>query len=218
MLGDALDLQPPVLRIGALVAQALERDADLDLEAPRRHVAARLIHEIGVQVDGRVEAAAGAGAARRAGVHAVAPHAVLLDAERVHGEEQGTAVVVVGVEQDVDAVVAVDVVAVGERRAHHGAVRLEGAHAEVDRVGRVPDEHLRRVGGGARVHRPVFGEAGEHRGLLPHRLVEAAVDRDRGVDAREADVEPARAAVVDGARIAGRLQQQEQGGEHVTKI
>ena len=217
VLGDALDLQPPVLRIGALVAQALEGDADLDLEAPRRHPAAGLEDEVGVQIDGRVEAAAGAGPARRPRVHAVAQHPVLLHAERIHGEEQGATMVVEGVEQDVDAVVAVDVVAVGEGCAHHLAVGLVGADAEIDRVGRVPDEHLGGIRGGARVGGAVLGEAGEHGGPLPHRLVEAAVDRDGGVDARRVDVEPARAAVIDGAGVARRLQQQEEGGEHGLK-
>ena len=215
VLGDALDLQPPILRIGALVAQALEGDAHLDLETPRREVAARLVHEVGVEVDRRVEAAAGAGSARRPGVHAVAPHAVLLHAERVDGEQQRAAVVEIGIEQDVDAVVAVDVVAVGEGGAHGVAVRLERAHAEVDGIGRVPDEHLGRIGGGARVDGAVLREAGEQGGALPHRLVEAAVDGDRGVDARQADVELARPAVVHRTWVASRLKQQEQGGEHV---
>ena len=156
VLDDAHDLQAPILRVGALVAEALEGDAHLDLVAPGGEVAARLVDVIGVQVDRRVEPAAGAGAAGRAGAHAVAPHAVLLHAEGIDREQQGAPVIEIGIEQDLDPVVGVDVVAVGEGGAHHVAVRLERADAEPDGIGGIPHQHFGRVLGGAAVHGAVL--------------------------------------------------------------
>ncbi len=75
--------------------------------------------------------------------------AVLLHAEGVHAEEEGPPPVVVSVEEDLDLVVAADVVAVGAGGADHVAVGLVRPDAEVDRGGAVPHEHLGLLLGGA---------------------------------------------------------------------
>ena len=121
----------------------------------------------------------------------------------------------IGVEQDLDAVIGIDVVAVGERRADDLAVRLERPDAEIHRIRRVPHEHLGRVLGGATVYGTVLGEAGEGRGLTPHTLVEDPVNGDLGFDPRDADVELPGAPVVHGA--VTRLEDEEEG-EHGAKI
>jgi len=122
----------------------------------------------------------------------------------------------VRVEQDGDVVVRVDVVAVRERGAHHVTVRLEGADPEVDRVGRVPHEHVGRVFGGAAVHRSVLREARQQCGATPRRLVEHAVDLHRGLDAGDADVELFGETVVGRAAVGGALKREEQR-EHGVK-
>src|SRR5205085_447293 len=186
VLHRAHDLDAPILRVGALVAQALEGNPYFHLVAPLGHAAARFVDVVGVQVDGRVESSAGARAPGGARGDAVAPDAVFLYAERIHREHRGTAVIEVGVEQDGDVVVGVDVVAVGEGGAHRVAVALERADAEVDRVGRVPHQHLGRILGGAPVHGAVLRESREAGGPAPHRLVQHAVDLHLGLEARDA--------------------------------
>src|SRR5439155_6700494 len=109
-----------------------ERDTYLDLVPPIGHVAARLVDVVRVEVDGGVEPAAGARTAGRARAHAIAPHTVFLNTQRIHREHRGPPVVEIRVEQDLDAVVGVDVVAVGERGPHHVPVRFVGA----DQIGR----------------------------------------------------------------------------------
>ena len=143
----------------------------------------------------------------------VAADAVLLHAEGVHAEEEGAAPVVVGVEKDLDLVVAADVVAVGAGGADHVAVGLVRADAEVDRGGAVPDEHLGPLLGGPRVHRLVLREAGEVGGAGPHGLVEHAVHHDRLLEAGDADVELALAAVVHRAAVRGGLGGEGEEGE-----
>ena len=214
VLGDPDDLEAPVLRVGALIADALERDADLDLIAPGRNVAARLVHEVGAEIHDAIEPPGADAAASGARVLAFAAHAVLLDSERVHREKQGAAMVVVRVQQDLDVVVGVDVVAVGEGGAHHVPVGFVGADAEVDRVGGVPHERDRGIRRGTAVHGAILREAGEPGGGAPDGLVEHPVDDRCRLEPRRADVELTGVAVVDGAGIARGLQQQEQRGEH----
>ncbi len=200
-----------------MIAQALERDPHLHLVAPVGHVATRLVDVVGVQVDRRVEPAASARPPGGAGRDAVAPDAILLHAERIHGEHRGAAVVEVGVEQDGDVVVRVDVVAVGQRRAHDAAVALERADPEVDRVGGVPDEHCGRVFGGTAVHRPVLREARQRRRPTPHGLVEHAVDLRLRLETRDAHVELFGEAAVGWTGVGGALKREEEG-EHGEKI
>jgi len=214
MLGDAHHLERPTLWVGALVAQALERNPDLDFEAPGGDAALGFVDEIGVDVHNAVEPPrADSRAARGAGVLSLAADAVLLYAERVHGEQQRAAVVGVGVEQQLDLIVALDVVAVGQGGAHHRAVRLERPDAEVDRVGRVPDQHLGRILGGAAVGGKVLRESGEPRRLAPDRLVQLAIHPDGRLDAWDGDVELAGAATIDGGGCRYCLKYQQQG-EH----
>ena len=79
MLDLAVHVDPPGLHVHALIAQALERDSDLDLIAPIGHPTLGLVHEVGAQVDGvaRRRGRAGAGAAS---LRSLAEDAVRLDA------------------------------------------------------------------------------------------------------------------------------------------
>ena len=215
VLGDPHHLQPPVLRIGALVADALEGNPDLDLVAPGGQMPPGLVNEIGAEVDDAVEPAGrSAAAARGPGVLPLAAHAVLLHPQGVHAELQGAAVVIVGVEQDLDVVVRRDIVAVGERGANDRAVALEGADAEIDRVRGVPDENFRGVVRRPAVDWPVLRESREPGRLSPRRLVEVAVDDDRGVDAGDPHVEVPGAAVVHGPGVGGDRGELEQQRKH----
>jgi hypothetical protein len=119
-----------------------------------------------------------------------------LHAKRVDGEDSGLTPVAERGEKDPDGIVVVALVAFAKRRAD-GAGLGERADAEVDRLGRVPDEDLGGVGGGSAVDRRVEGESGESRCLAPGGLVEATVDDDLGLDARWRDVDLPVTAVVD---------------------
>ena len=78
-----------------------------------------------------------------------------------------------GAEQDLHVVVGADLVAIGKRCVRR-AVRLVGADAEMHGGRRIPDEHVRGIGGGNAVVRGELRESGEHGGLLPDGLVEDA--------------------------------------------
>ncbi|MBK8003768.1 MAG: hypothetical protein IPK12_07410 [Gemmatimonadetes bacterium] len=219
MLHQAEDVELPGLLVGRLVAQALERDADLDLVAPRHQPAARLEQEVGREVRPLARPRRAAVEAAAAHHPALGEHPVRLDAERVHREHERLPAVVEGAEEELDVVVGEDAVAVRQRGVNL-AVRLARADPQVDGGGRVPDQDL----GGVDRRHPVDGlevrEAGQHRRLLPHRLVEAAVDHDRRLHARGRDGQLARAPVVDGPGI-GRghdgnraLQEREQAKQH----
>src|SRR5204862_7942565 len=99
-----------------LEPQALERNADLDLVSPRRHVPARLINEIGAQVRLLPSHYRTADETAGAGVGALDDRPVALHAERVDREHQRLAAVMEGAEQDLHVVVAEDAVAVRQRR------------------------------------------------------------------------------------------------------
>jgi hypothetical protein len=132
------DVDAPGLHAARLVTDALERDANFDLVAPRRDAAAGVEDEVRALVHGVV---AHGVAARPC---AFREHAVRLHAQRVHHERERATPVVEGVEQDRDVVVGAYAVAVGKRRVHR-AVPLVGTDAEVDCVLGVPDQHLGRV-------------------------------------------------------------------------
>src|SRR5690606_34965434 len=103
--GGALDIEAPGhLAATTTPAQRLERDPDLGLPAERGKLAIALPDEIGVAVGGaRAEA-------RRETTFGA--DTIVLHAERVDPEEVGPALVVEGVEEQRDLVVAADVVAV----------------------------------------------------------------------------------------------------------
>ena len=77
---------------------------------------------------------------------------VRLYAERVDLKVVGLASVVGGGYEELDAVFRIDVIALREVGMNR-AVCFERAHAEIHRVGGVPYEHLRRIGGGYAVGR-----------------------------------------------------------------
>ncbi len=212
MLRHPHDLDAPVLNRGALVAQALERNADLDLEATRRDSTLRLVDVIGVQIDDPVEAPARIPPAGGAG-NPLTADAVLLRAQRIDGKEERAAPIVERVEQDLNVVVGSDVVAVGERRPHHIAVLFEGADAEVDRIGCVEDEDLGRVLSRPAVYGAVLTESREQHRLSPHILVEHAVDAHRRLEARHLHVELTEVAGVHWLLTDG-LDENERNGEH----
>ena len=202
VLRRADELNAPILRRAALVAKALERNPYLDFVAPRRHVAVRLVDVIGIQIDDTVEAKSGVLAAGRAG-KAFAAYAILLHAQRVDGEQQRSATVVEGIEEDLDVVVGIDVVAISERGAHDRAVRLERADTEVDRIRCVERQDLRRVSRGPAIDGPILCESLEDRRAPPRLLSEVAIDLHGRIDAGQPHVGLAQAAVVDLLRVAG---------------
>ena len=83
-----------------------------------------------------------------------------------------------------------------------------GDDAEVNRVRRVPDQHLGPLLRGPAVHRLVLPEAGEPGGLGPDRLVEHAVDPDRRL--QPGDLGGGRALPLDDGTGYGGLEQQQQ--------
>jgi hypothetical protein len=147
------------------------------------------------------------------------PLAVTL-APSIHREHQCLFPVVERAEEDLHVVVAEDLIAVSER-CRRPAVQLEGADAEVDRAGGVPDEHLRRVGGGHAVVGRVLREARQDRGVGPHRVLQVSVNERGGFEPRNLHVELPRAARVDAERVGGEgegegaVNQQPQCQQHV---
>src|SRR5207253_7869756 len=93
-------------------------------------------------------------------------------------------------------------------------MRLESTYAEVDRCRRVPDQHLRRIGGRNPVVGGELGESGQYGRLLPHRFRQRAVDGDVGLDAGDADVELVVAAAVDDGGSGG----EDEAGLHGSKM
>jgi len=175
--------------------------------AALHQAAPRLEDVVGVEVDvplHRVDvpgASAGGGEAAGPAAELIAPGAVLLHAERVGAEQEGQAPVVVGVEQDLDVVLAADVVAVGPGGADHVAVDLAGPDPEPDGVGCVPDADLGGLLGRPAVHRLILREAGQDRRLGPDVLVQPAVGNGPGVDSGDRHADVAGAAAVVGQRI-----------------
>lgn len=73
---------------------------------------------------------------------------------------------------------------------------------EVDRAGSVPDEHLRRVGGGHAVVRGVLREACQDRGARPDGVPQVPVNQRISFEARDPYVELALPARVDAEGIS----------------
>ena len=176
-----VDLDSPLLRTRRRIPHAAEGNADLDFVPPIGHVAARFPDEISAQV----------GLARhhvRPGNEpaALALRAVGLHAKRVHGEDQRVIAFVERIEMDLHVVVGANPVAVGQGGAH-GSVRFVGTNTEEDRVRRIPHEHIGRIGRRPSVNGHVEREASQHRGALPHQLIQFAIHRNVSLDARNGD-------------------------------
>ncbi|OFW20911.1 MAG: hypothetical protein A3G21_20470 [Acidobacteria bacterium RIFCSPLOWO2_12_FULL_66_21] len=111
-----------------------------------------------------------------------------------------------------DAVVAVEVVAVGDGGANRRRLRIVGDDPEVDRVGRAPHEHVGPLFRRPAIRRLVLREPTEPGRFLPWRLVQRAIDLYGRLDARNRDCR--RSPTVDGPAPvdrpvrARRLQQQ----------
>src|SRR3954469_11342262 len=73
-------------------------------------------------------------------------------------------------------VVARDAIAIRQRRGD-GAVPLEGADAEVDRVVRVHHEDVGRILGGQAIYRRELREAGKDGGAVPGDVIESPIYR-----------------------------------------
>jgi len=159
-----------------------------DFVSPVGHASSGLVDEVGAQV--RLLAADDRAADEPAGgdVGTLDQRAVALHAERIHREHEHLFRVVKCAQQDLDVVVAEDLVPVGKG---HGrtAVRLVRADAEVDRVGRVPDQHLGGIGGGHAVVRGVLRETGQDGGMRPDRVRQIAIDENVRLDPRNPDLQ-----------------------------
>ena len=138
-----------------------------------------------------------------------------MHAEWVDREQERAAPIVERVQEDLDFVVGVDVVAVGERRAYDAAVRLVRANPEVNRVRSVEREHVRAVLRRPAIDGAVLRETGQQRGLLPRRFVEHTVDVHGGrLDTGYLHLDLMQAAVVYRMRIARGLEEEEKNGKH----
>ena len=125
------DVQAPVLRGSGLVAQALEGDADLHVEAVGCESAARLVDEVRAEV-GRF--AAGGESAKPSGLQGgpLDERAIGLNAERIDSEHERLAAIVERAQVELDLVVGVEPVSIGEGGLH-AARRSLRLHAEVER-------------------------------------------------------------------------------------
>ena len=195
------DVDRPRLHAVGGETQRLERDRDLDLVAFVGDASLRVVDVVGRQVGDLASALQPAEQGAAAVVAALDQRAVCLNAQRVDAEDQRLASVVERIQENLNRIVGVDAVAVGERGMDRagGGVRLD---SEVDRGRRVEDEDFGRVLGGAAVDRRVLREVGEPHRLLPHRFVEDAVDGDhrRRVEARQRHMYLIVAPAVDGDR------------------
>ena len=194
VLDDPHNVDAPVLRLLVLKPNAAERNAHDDLVAPGGQVTSGVVHEIRTEV-GRWRAGVGGDPICPLHQCAFRDRAVFLHAECVDRKYQRLTGMEKGGDDQLDVVVAVDLVAVGECRVH-GAMHLVRADAEIDRPRRVPDEDLRRVLGRHGVRRLILGKTREDRGLPPRCRRERAVDRCLRFEVRNADIELAAPAVV----------------------
>src|SRR5207244_10228670 len=119
-----------------------------------------------------------AGSARK--LRAARP--ILLDAVRIHSKQERNLPTVVGVEEYLNLIFAVDIVAIGVRRSDDVDVNLARYDAEVDRVRCVLGQYFGRFDGRQSVDRLILGKAGETRCAAAHRVIEATVDCDDSVD------------------------------------
>src|SRR5215469_9463553 len=135
MLHVADDVDAPILRILLLELDAAEGNANLDFITVRREMPFRLVDEVGAEID-----------RRRPGRSNVVPRAqdpfgdraVLLHAERIDAKGNRMPTVNERREDDLDIVVAADLVPVGQGGVD-GPMGLERTDSKVDRRRAVPD-------------------------------------------------------------------------------
>ena len=97
--------------------------------------------------------------------------------EGIGAEVEATAAVVVGVEDDLDVVVLLEVGVPPHLVGHEAAgFAVEAAHGEVQVAVVEEDPDLGPLGGRGSFDRLALEEAVRDRGLAPDRIVEAAVD------------------------------------------
>jgi hypothetical protein len=127
------------------------------------------------------------------------PHSVGLDPQGIHAEDQRAATVIERIDQELQVVVVLNVVSVGQSRIDL-TVRLEGPNSEVDGIRRVPDQHLRAVVGWETVRGLILGKTTQDRGGAPDVLLEQPVYDDLGFDSWRRYVELVQNALVDVGR------------------
>ena len=165
----AADVDAPNSRVALGVAQLVERDGDLGGPAAVGAGGAALPDA----VPGLVAAAALVGEQR-------VPHG----AQRIGAEEETAAPVVVGVEDELNAVVFVEFVVAAHAVGHQPVgLGVEAAAAQVDILIVVEQAHLSALAGRGSLAGFPLEEIGAGDGLLPDRFVESAVDFGRLGDA-----------------------------------
>ena len=112
MLNHTNDVQSPTLRLGRLVAQRLEWDADFDFIAVFGDASFRLKDEVLTQIGLLPRTHLTHKAARCLAIR-LENGAVHLHAEWIHSENECLTTVVEGAQQDLDLVVGVDAIAIG---------------------------------------------------------------------------------------------------------
>ena len=127
----AHDVDVPALLVRRLKFETFERNAKLDLVAVFGEPSFRREHKVLTQVGRR---AAGKGRRPTAGARLprLDDRPIELNAEWIHSEDERLSLIVKGAEQQLHVVVGADLVAIGQRGVD-GAVRLEGAYADVQR-------------------------------------------------------------------------------------
>ena len=177
-LGDADDVEAPGLGAGGGDSQALEGNAHLHHVPGVGGRTLRVPGVIGAQVLAATEQVAGSELA-------FAANAVGLAAERVDREHERAPLVIEGVEQQGDAILIAEVVAVGLGRPDAAGVAVVGDDAEVDRCRRIPHQHVGLLLRRPAIHWPKLAKAAEARGLAPYRLVQPPINYHSRFDARD---------------------------------
>ena len=200
----ALEVHPPGLHVGRWIAQRAERDRNLRRPADVGDAGGHLPHAVPVHVQPAARPALLPAVARTPAPAAAEPAAalplvgqlpVVLDPGRVGPEDETVQAVVVGVEDDPEAVGLGQIgVAPAVGRDDRRRVVRVADDAEEQRVLGMDDAHLGPLRGGLPIERTVLHEAGRHPGVLVGRVGQhVAVDQRRFPDAqRQGDRGPCR--------------------------
>src|SRR6185436_1734497 len=200
-------MNAPALHSRVLITEALEWNPDFNLVAALDQLPLRLEEVIGIQIDAPLEridrpkSAAGCRRTARSPRELCAPCSVLLNAVGIYAEQKRDLTRVVGIEEDLNLILAVDVVAIGVGGAHDVTVDFAGLDAEVDRVAGVKCQNLGRLDRRQPIHGLILREASESRSSPPRSIVEITVDLDNGIDSWDFDVDALRSTVVDDRRV-----------------